>query len=229
MKPTEETALPCDNPARLRALYPALAHLPEAFVWTGSAGLIGPLEVPANHMLFDESSVCQGFPLVLAGEVRVSRHSGEGRQLELYRVLPGELCLMSSASLFNSQPLAGSGISTCPTRLMMIPPPLFQQWLDVPTFRSEVLGLFAQRMADLTSLVDAIAFQRLDQRLAAVLLGHGPSLAITHQALADQLGTVREIVTRLLRRFEREAWVELSREHIRIIDSAALRDMARSG
>jgi CRP/FNR family transcriptional regulator len=89
-----------------------------------------------------------------------------------------------------------------------------------------VLGLFAERMADLTGLIDAVAFRKLDQRLAAALLGRGQDIGITHQQLADELGTVREIVTRLLRRFEREGWVELAREHIHIIDSAALRTMA---
>ena len=68
----------------------------------------------------------------------------------------------------------------------------------------------------------------LDQRLAAALLGHGNRLLTTHQALADELGTVREIVTRLLRRFEREGWVTLSREHIHISNSAALRALASS-
>ena len=91
-----------------------------------------------------------------------------------------------------------------------------------------MLGLFAERMADLTGLIDAVAFHRLDQRLAAALLGRGPNLALTHQALADELGTVREIISRLLRRFEREGWVELAREriHIHIRNSAALRAVA---
>ncbi len=71
-----------------------------------------------------------------------------------------------------------------------------------------------------------MAFHRLDERLAAALLGHGPERAVTHQALADELGTVREMVTRLLRRFEREGWVALSRERIRILDSSALRRRA---
>ena len=89
-----------------------------------------------------------------------------------------------------------------------------------------VLGLFAARMADLTGLIEAIAFQRLDSRLAAALLGHGQTLKTTHQALADELGTVREIVTRLLHRFERDGLVELSRESITIRDSAGLRVLA---
>jgi CRP/FNR family transcriptional regulator len=211
-------------PPRYADLYPALAHcspLPDA---PGSG--IAPIQVPAGTELFSENAPCRGFPLVLEGEVKVSRHSGDGRSLELYRVVPGELCLVSSACLFRSQPLSASGVTTRPTTLLLIPPPIFNQWLETPAFRNEVLGLFAERMADLTGLIDAVAFRKLDQRLAAALLGRGQDIGITHQQLADELGTVREIVTRLLRRFEREGWVELAREHIHIIDSAALRTMA---
>ena len=211
-------------PPRYADLYPALAHcspLPDA---PGSG--IAPIQVPAGTELFSENAPCRGFPLVLEGEVKVSRHSSDGRSLELYRVVPGELCLVSSACLFRSQPLSASGVTTRPTTLLLIPPPIFNQWLETPAFRNEVLGLFAERMADLTGLIDAVAFRKLDQRLAAALLGRGQDIGITHQQLADELGTVREIVTRLLRRFEREGWVELAREHIHIIDSAALRTMA---
>jgi CRP/FNR family transcriptional regulator len=158
----------------------------------------------------------------------VSRNSGDGRSLELYRVVPGELCLVSSACLFRTQPLSARGVTTKTSTLMLIPADIFQRWLETPAFRNEVLGLFAERMADLTSLVDAVAFHKLDQRLAAALLGHGQQLAVTHQALADELGTVREIVTRLLRRFEREGWVTLGRELILIDNSAALRELASS-
>lgn len=205
-------------------LYPALAHVIPTLAELGPAA--GPHSVPAGAVLFDENALCQGFPVVLSGEIRVSRHSGDGRSLELYRVVPGELCLVSSASLFRSQPLMAQGVATKPTTLLLIPPPVFTQWLENPAFRKDVLGLFAERMADLTSLIDAVAFRRLDQRLAAALLGRGPDLAVTHQALADELGTVREIVTRLLRRFEREGWVELSRERVHIRNSAALRAVA---
>jgi CRP/FNR family transcriptional regulator len=133
---------------------------------------------------------------------------------------------VSSSCLFRSQPLSAQGIATKPSTLLLIPPAIFARWLEEPAFRSEVLGLFAERMADLTALVDAVAFRKLDQRLARALLGRGTVLNLTHQALADELGTVREIVTRLLRRFEREGWVELAREQVRILDSAALRQQA---
>ena len=202
-------------------LYPALARVIPSLPSLGLS--MGPMTVAAGTVLFDENSPCQGFPLVMEGEVKVSRHSADGRSLELYRVVPGELCLASSASLFRSQPLMAQGVATKLTTLLLIPPVVFAQWLETPAFRDQVLGLFAERMADLTGLIDAVAFQKLDQRLAAALLGRGQDLALTHQELADELGTVREIVSRLLRRFEREGWVELARERIHINNSAALR------
>ena len=205
-------------------LYPALAQVLPSLGELGTAAL--PMLVPAGAVLFNENTPCQGFPLVLDGEVKVSRHSGDGRSLELYRVVPGELCLVSASCLFRSQPLSAHGITTKATSLILITPSVFQRWLDTPAFRNEVLGLFAERMADLTSLIDAIAFHKLDRRLAAALLGHGQHLAMTHQALADELGTVREMVTRLLRRFEREGWVALGREQILILNSVALRELA---
>jgi CRP/FNR family transcriptional regulator len=211
--------------AQLYALYPALRGL------AAGVDALAPqaVSVAAGTVLFNENDPCKGFPLLLEGEVRVSRTSSDGRSLELYRIVPGEVCLASSACLFRTQPLAAQAVATRPTRLLLVPPPTFMAWLAQPAFRDFVLGLFADRMADLAALVDEVAFHRLDRRLAAALLGHGPELAVTHQDLADVLGTVREIVTRLLRRFEREGWIELARERIRIRDGAALRRVAEAG
>ncbi len=205
----------------LCALYPSLAQVQPGLAELG--GTLQAMHVPAATLLFSESAACQGFPLVLAGEIKVSRHSGDGRSLELYRVGPGELCLVSSASLFRTQPLSAQGSTTKATKFLLISPALFQRWIDTPAFRNDVLGLFAERMADLTALVDAVAFHKLDRRLAGALLGRGQQIHVTHQTLADELGTVREIVTRLLRRFEREGWVALGREQITIVNSVALR------
>lgn len=213
-------------PATVQDLYPALGQVQPPLAQLPQA--LAPMAVPAGTVLFNENTACQGFPLVLEGEVKVSRHSVDGRSLELYRVVPGELCLASSASLFRTQPLSASAVTTKPTRLVVIPPDIFARWLETPAFRDEVLGLFAERMADLTCLIDAVAFHKLDARLAGALLGHGSDIHTTHQALADALGTVREMVTRVLRRFEREGWVRLGREHIHIANSAALRELAAS-
>lgn len=206
-------------------LYPELASVQPSLAAPQST--IGPVDVAEGALLFEQGQPCSGFPLLLEGEVRVSRNSADGRSIELYRVVPREICLVSSAGLFGGEMLTGSAVATKPTRLVLVLPVAFDQWLAFPQFRQSVLGLFAQRMADLTSLINAIAFSRLDSRLAAALLGHGLEVNATHQALADQLGTVREIVTRLLRRFENEGWVNLSRERIRIVDSAALRELSK--
>lgn len=214
-----DAAAPADH-RQLIQLYPAMAALPALLP------RLHRMQMPAGRALFHENGACQGFPMVLAGEVRVSRSAANGRELELYRVQPGEMCLVSSAGLFAGQVLSAHGVTTADTTLALLSPPDFQTAMSDPGFRNFVLGLFALRMADLTSLIEAVAFQRLDSRLAATLLRHSQPVRATHQALADELGTVREIVTRLLHRFEREGWVELSRECISLRDTPALRQLA---
>jgi CRP/FNR family transcriptional regulator, anaerobic regulatory protein len=192
--------MPHAEAQNLLTLYPVMGALPALLArlqW---------LQVPAGTPLFREHAACQGFPMVLRGEVRVLRSA--------------------SAGLFASQPLTAHGVTTTDTTLTLLSPPDFETAMADARFRGFVLGLFAQRMADLTCLIEAVAFRRLDSRLAATLLGHGQQVRATHQALADELGTVREIVTRLLHRFERNGWVQLSRECITLCDSAALRHLA---
>jgi CRP/FNR family transcriptional regulator len=207
-------------------LYPVLDESPPAG-WESDLEALGPaLQVPAATVLFDEGAPCRGFPFVLSGEVRVARGAPQGRALELYRVQPGEVCIVSAACLFGQTTLAAHGATVQPTRLLLLPPSTFMRWCDHEPFRRFVFGVFATRMADLIALAEAVAFQRLDQRLAAALLGHGGTLRITHQQLADELGTVREMVTRLLKRFELAGWVLLGRERIEIRDPAALRQLS---
>jgi CRP/FNR family transcriptional regulator len=177
-------------------------------------------------MLFDEGSPCQGFPMLLAGSVRVARGSPGGRVLELYRIEPGELCVVSTAAVFGGAPLSAHAQVLSPVQGLLLTPAGLQRWCAHQAFRGYVFSVFGERLADLMALAEAVAFQRLDQRLAQALLGHGPQLHCTHAALADSLGTVREIVSRLLARFERDGWVRLGRERIEILDSAALRALA---
>lgn len=184
------------------------------------------LEVPAGTALFSEGQTCPGFPLVIDGEVRVARGSSAGRQLELYRVGPGDLCVVSASCLFGAPLLSANGAATAACTLVVLSPHGFDDLTRHEAFRRFVFSVFAERLADLMALAEAVAFQRLDQRLAAALLGHGAVRPVTHQALADELGTVREIVTRLLRRFERSGWIRLGRERIEIIDAGSLRATA---
>ncbi len=208
---------------RLCAAYPALGALPPAVLADLLACQAHHLHVPAGQHLFDEGSPCAGFPLLLDGEVRVARGSPGGRSLELYRVGVGELCVASTASLFGQRPLVAHGRTSVPSELVVLSPAAFERCCETPAFRRHVFGIFGDRLADLMTLVEAVAFQRVDQRLAAALLGHGPVRQVTQQALADELGTVREIVSRLLKRFERAGWIRLGRERIELRDAGALR------
>jgi CRP/FNR family transcriptional regulator len=212
---------------QLLALYPVLQGLDPAELAAALATEAQAMAAPAGTVLFEEGTPCRGFPMVLSGGVRVARGSPGGRTLELYRVTPGELCVVSTSCLFGQVPLAAHGQAYEATELVLLSPAGFARWTQHEPFRRYVFGIFADRLADLMALAEAVAFQRLDQRLAHTLLGHGAVLRCTHQALADELGTVREIVSRLLSRFERAGWVRLGRERIDVLDSAALRALAR--
>lgn len=211
--------------AALDACYPFVARLPPQARADVLAREAQAMVVPAGTSVFDEGSPCQGFPLVLDGEITVARSSAHGRSLELYRVAAGDICVASTACVFGHRPMLAQGIATQPTQLLVLSAAGFDAWCADAPFRRFVFSVFAERFADLMGLVEAVAFQRLDQRLAAALLGHGGTLHASHQALADQLGTVREIVTRLLKQFERAGWVRLARERIEIVDAAGLRSV----
>jgi len=215
-----------DHLARLVALYPALAGGPATLQATIEAETSQTLAVPAGTRLFAEGTPCQGFPLLLSGTVRVARGSTGGRQLELYRVKAGELCVVSAAGIYGRAPLSAHGDAIEATELALLSPQGFDACCAHAPFRRFVFGVFADRLADLMMLAESVAFSRLDQRLAQALLGHGAQRRGTHQDLADELGTVREMVSRLLSRFAREGWVRLGRERVEVLDAAALRRLA---
>ena len=213
---------------RLVGAYPVLAGWPPELLDAALSDAAW-LQVPAATRLFEEGQACQGFPLVLDGAVQVARGSPGGRQLELYRVAPGELCVVSTAGLTGARALSAHGVAVEPTELVLLSRAGFERACAHEAFRRFVFGVFAERLADLMALAEAVAFQRLDQRLAQALLGRGNPIRSTHQALADELGTVREIVSRLLSRFERSGWVALGRERIELLDAPALRALASGG
>lgn len=210
-------------------LYAGLGGDPPAQWYSDLAALPPPVDVAAGTLLFDAGAPCPGFPLVLAGEVRVARGDPHGREIELYRVTPGEVCVVSMTCLFAGSNASAHGVASRDSRLLLVPPPMFLRWCAHEPFRRYVFGVLAERLADLMALAEAVAFRRMDQRLAAALLGHGQMLRQTHQQLADDIGTVREIVTRLLGRFERSGWVRLGRERIEVTDADALRRVAAGG
>jgi CRP/FNR family transcriptional regulator len=211
--------------ARLLTGYPALAGLAPA---RRTALLSGArwVTVPDGAVLFDEYEPCRAYPLVLSGAVRVLKASDRGRELPLYRVGAGETCVISSSCLLGARPYPARGVAEGETRLVLLASAAFEEALGDPVFRRFVFELLAERIATLMALVDAVAFQRLDQRLATLLLERGPVLRVTHQQLADELGSVREIVSRILRGFSEAGRVRLGRERIEVLDAAALREVS---
>lgn len=209
----------------LNALYPVLATLPPT-ARTRLQQHAQVLSVPAGIVVFDELQACQGFPFVLSGGLRVVKAAPNGRELPLYRVTPGETCIISSACLLGHAPYNARGIAEVETRLLLLPKADFQALLGEAAFRDFVFTLFSERIADLMQLIEEVAFRKLDQRLAALLLGKGPRLHVTHQQLADELGSVREIVSRLLKGFAEQGLVALAREQVDILDPAGLRRLA---
>ena len=184
------------------------------------------MRVPAGAMLFDDRQACEGFLFVVEGSVRVSKCAPNGRELPLYRVGPGETCIISSACLLGHTPYNARGVTETDTTLLLVPNADFQALLGEAAFRDFIFQLFSERIADLMQLIEEVAFRKLDQRLAALLLGKGRSVHTTHQQLADELGSVREIVSRLLKGFAEQGLVALAREQVDIVDPAGLRRIA---
>jgi CRP/FNR family transcriptional regulator len=209
----------------LRALYPALADLDDAAL-AAVLERSSVMSVPAGTSMFGEGSPCRQFPLVLEGSIRVAK-SSEGRELQLYRVAPGESCVLTGGCLVGGRDYPATGVVERDARLVVLPKPVFDELLaGHAPFRQYVFSLFAERLTDLMALVEAVAFHKLDRRVAAALLGHGKVVALTHQQLADELGSVREIVTRVLRGFADQGWLQSSRGSIEVLDAVALRRVA---
>jgi len=181
------------------------------------------LQVPAGTVLFDASQPCRGFPLVLEGAVRVQMNAPSGREIQLYRVEPGQGCIMSGGCLLGHSDYSARGIAEQDVTLLSVPPALFHELLlQFEPFRRFVFGMYGERLAEVMELVEEVAFRRLDERLAQLLIHRGPVLEATHQKLADELGSVREIVSRLLRSFADRGWVKLERERITVLDLKSL-------
>lgn len=212
----------------LLARFPVFAQLPPAQLDALLAA--APLRrAPAGSVMFEPNMPCEGFPLVLDGSVRVAKTSPEGREIVLYRVSPGEACILSGGCLLGQTEYAARGVAESDVTLLRIPPAMFQDLiLQQPPFRRFVFDMYGARLAEVMELVDEVAFRKLDTRLARLLVQRGPLIQGTHQNLADELGSVRVFVSRLLRGFEERGWVRLERERISVVDAKALLAFAQS-
>lgn len=223
-----ETIAGMDNAIRQKvlSLYPAFSSMPAAAL--GRMFDEATLRtVPAGTVMFDESNPCQSFPMLVDGTIRVSKVAANGRELQMYRVVPGESCLITASCLLGNVPYSARGVAESAVTMVVLPPALFDRLVaEHEPFRRYIFSLFSERLSELMQLVEAVAFHRLDRRLAALLLGKGRTIQATHQQIAEELGSVREIVSRLLKSFAEQGLVALSREKIEVLNPQELRRIA---
>ncbi|MGX0878744.1 CRP/FNR family transcriptional regulator [Roseovarius sp. MBR-154] len=167
---------------------------------------------------------------VLSGTVRVSQTSESGREVVLYRVEAGDSCIMTAACLMGDAPYLAEGIAESEIEAVAIPRGVFDDLAARSgAFRAFVFAAYAQRMLDLFHIVDEVAFGRVDIRLAQrlIALARGAEeLHITHQQLAAELGTAREVISRQLQDFQRRGWITQARGVVRLVDPNALAGLA---
>jgi CRP/FNR family transcriptional regulator, anaerobic regulatory protein len=185
---------------------------------------------PAGARVFGAGDAPENLLLLLEGTVRVQQTGASGREVVLYRVGAGESCVLTTACLLGHDAYPAEGIAETDIRAVMLPRSVFEDLVGrSPEFRRFVFAAYARRIADLFRVIEEIAFQRVDVRLAQRLLAlAGPDGAVvaTHQSLAAELGTAREVISRQLHEFQRRGRVELGRGTIRLLDTEALRRLA---
>jgi CRP/FNR family transcriptional regulator, anaerobic regulatory protein len=189
-----------------------------------------PIEIEAGRVLFSPGAACTGFALVLSGVIRVGINAESGRSLVLYRVSADEVCVQTTLCLMAGLDYSAEGVTESRVRLVMIPASRFDRLMAISKlFRSFVFARFGARLNDISKLLETIAFARVDARLAQTLLQRASAdgrIGATHQALADEVGTAREVVSRQLLAFAKAGLVTLGRGEVTLLDRAALESRA---
>jgi len=190
--------------------------------------------LPAGQVICRDGAQCSQLPLVIAGTGRIFKIGENGREVTLYRVEPGESCVLTASCVLTRRPFPA--FAECETELTaaVVAPGQVGQWIrSCEPWREYIFSLIAERLEEVFGVIDAVLFQRLDQRLANVLLRRsggrpGASLQITHQELAVEIGSSREVVTRLLKDLEGARLVRTARGRIDLLDIPALHAKSQS-
>ena len=189
------------------------------------------VEAPVGTIGYRETDPCNAYVMRLAGRSRVYKMSDSGREILLYRVAAGETCVLTTTCLLGRSCYPASTVVEEPIRDVIIPAPVFHQLMvESDVFRRFVMSNYGDLISNLIVLVDEVAFHGLDARLARLLVDAavaGPAIERTHQQLADELGTAREVVSRQLKSFEHMGLLSLGRGRIEIQKKDALEKLAQ--
>jgi len=188
------------------------------------------ISIDANQPVFHVGSPCENYVLVLAGSVRVQVLGEGGREAVLYRVLPGQSCVLTTCSILSGDSYPAEGFTETPVRALAVSKPAFDEALEsAPAFRRFVFTNLGNRIADVIARMEEVAFHPIERRLATCLLARADeagTVRITHQEIAVELGTAREVVSRHLKRLESSGLVALGRSTVQVQNSGELQRLA---
>jgi CRP/FNR family transcriptional regulator len=188
------------------------SDLLQDFVDAGQA-----VHLPRGHQIYWQGDACQAIAFLFSGAVRVYKVSESGREITLYEIVPGETCILNASCIIGRQGYPANAVTLTDCHAMLIPAEVFRQLMPRhEPLRIFIYSLLGHRLAEIMELVEEIAFRRMDDRLRDYLLEKSSDglLLATHQAIANDLGTSREVVTRLLRNLEINGEISLSRNRI---------------
>ena len=185
-----------------------------------------------GYQVFGPENVPDSLIFLYEGAIRVSQTSGNGRDIVLYRVDAGESCVLTTACMLAEEAYNAEGIAETNIKVVALPKMSFDRLVaEEPAFRSFVFAAYSRRLIDLLRVVDDVAFGRIDVRLAERLLmlaGEDKEVAATHQEIASELGTAREVISRVLHDFQKRGLISQSRGRIALSDKSSLRAIAES-
>ncbi len=187
---------------------------------------------PKGHEVFGPHNVPDSLLFLYEGTIRVSQTSDNGRDIVLYRVDAGESCVLTTACMLAEEAYNAEGIAETDITVVVLPRMAFDSLVaEEKPFRDFVFAAYSRRLIDLLRVVDDVAFGRIDVRLADRLLtlaGGDREISATHAQIASELGTAREVISRVLHDFQKRGYIAQSRGRISIIDKPALRTLADS-
>jgi len=174
------------------------------------------VEIPKGTIILKESAYIKEIPLVISGRIKVRKTDENGKEIILYHINSGESCILSITSCINEKQSNAEAITEELSRLVIVPATKVKEWMDYyKGWRKFVMRLYYTRLDSLLQLVDGISFKQTDSRLYEKLkqlqTSSGESIRITHQELANEIGTAREVISRLLKQLEKEGILSIER------------------
>lgn len=186
--------------------------------------------IPPGRDVFLAGDRIDAIPVLISGVVRVYQIGETGREVTLYRFRPGESCVLSANAIMGQESFPAIATVEQEAQAVMIPAPVFRQWVGAfDLWRDFFIDLVSQRITSLMRVVDEVAFQRLDRRVAALLVkrtSEGSLIPITHQEIADELGSSREVISRVLEDFSSRGLIRTGRGQVEVLDAAGLEKTA---